>query len=98
MTTALLFMFSFIMIVIINYYQEIKDNPCQICSKKLGTNVYCTATDGENIPVTRTYYPNGTISDNTKELIEIINRIESEIQKENRINFSKFNISINLLP
>ena len=46
---------------------EITKDPCSICSKRMGENVICTI--GGIIPVTRTYYPNGSIVTNKPEVI-----------------------------
>ena len=39
---------------------EVTKDPCSICSKKMGEQVVCTRNT-EFVPVSRIYYPNGTI-------------------------------------
>jgi len=39
---------------------EITKDPCSICAERMGEQVVCT-TNAEFVPVSRIYYPNGTI-------------------------------------
>jgi hypothetical protein len=52
---------------------EVTKDPCSICAKQMGENIYCTISGV--YPVTRTYTPDGNISDN---LDDVKKKIYSE--------------------
>ena len=56
---------------------EITKDPCAICSEKMGQEVVCTLTD--TIPVTRTYYPNGTVYTDTPQVKRMELPIDSKV-------------------
>lgn len=41
--------------------EEVTKDPCSICAKRMGEKVLCTT--GTVNPITRTYFPNGNISE-----------------------------------
>lgn len=43
----------------ISYGEEVKSDPCSVCSKQMGERVVCMVIG--NSPISREYYPNGTI-------------------------------------
>ena len=71
---------------------EITKDPCSICANKSGENVFCTAYGSGAIPVTRTYYPNGTITDNREEIKDLILE-EFDKRETSEYNFSGFNVT-----
>lgn len=67
---------------------EITKDPCSVCAKQHGEDVFCTV--GNLYPVTRTYLPNGTVIDNEKE-------VEKEVRKDYNIKCRdeyEFNFSL----
>lgn len=71
---------------------EITKDPCRICAEQFDENVLCSVSREGAIPVTRTYHTNGSITDNSEEIREMIIR---EIGKRKPIsNLSNINFSI----
>lgn len=93
-TTAMLFVWSTLLLTILNYYHEIRVNPCNICAEKLGEDVYCTSAEKGKIPTTRVYGVNGSQEDNIEYIQEQLNKLQNEIEKVNRINVTALNISL----
>ena len=81
MGLILLIMWAGFMLFFYLKADEITKDPCSICAKQMGSNVFCTTQS--LLPVTRTYYPNGSISDNSKEVkveaYKEINKNKSEV-------------------
>ena len=61
---------------------EVTKDPCGICAKNMGTDVSCVAHKGGSIPVTRTYFPNGTYYENREEAISILKNISNELDED----------------
>ena len=66
---------------------EVTKDPCSVCAKKHGSNVYCTL-QGEGIPITRFYLANGSYSDNSEDIKAIINSQLDKREVDNRINLT----------
>lgn len=86
----LLIMWAGFMIFYYLKADEITRDPCSICSERMGKDVSCILQ--QPYPVTKTYYPNGSYSDNTE---EIKRQIYDENTKKNAVNFSFNNLIIN---
>ena len=63
----------------------LQTDPCSLCAEFMGENVFCTTQT--TIPLTRAYYPNGSIIDNEQMIREIINE-ETKRQYEKNFNLS----------
>lgn len=74
---------------------EVTKDPCAVCAKKMGTSVSCVSHRGGSIPLTRTYYPNGSYYENLEEAISVIQNISEQQQetlyKDLPTNFTLFN-------
>jgi len=58
---ALMIIWAGVLALLFFKADEVTKDPCSICAKRQGTQVVCTT--GGLIPVSRTYYPNGSIVD-----------------------------------
>lgn len=58
---ALLFMWILFMVFFFMKAHEITTDPCTVCSERYSEAVVCTI--GGTIPVSRNFYPNGTVVD-----------------------------------
>lgn len=56
-------------IFLMRYGESVRNDPCGVCSKKMGKDITCTLNG--LIPVWRTYYSNGTIADTTPKVIYV---------------------------
>ncbi len=57
----LLIMFMVFMALIYSKADEVTRDPCSICSERMGQEVMCTTIGYQ--PITRTYFPDGSIED-----------------------------------
>lgn len=48
-------------IYLVKYGEEVRTDPCSLCSKRMGEKIFCTTGGIE--PQTRTYYPGGEIEE-----------------------------------
>ncbi len=80
---ALLLFLMWIGLMVFYYLKadEVTKDPCSICSARFNENVICTM--GGVIPLSRVYYPNGTI-------IDIGNTI---VNPDKGLDLSKLNMS-----
>ena len=51
--------------------EEITNDPCSVCAKRMGSEVSCYISVGSS-SATRIYYPNGTINTENKEEVRSI--------------------------
>jgi len=70
---------------------EITKDPCLICAEYMGDKVICRV--GTTYILERIYNPNGTITDNSQDILEQIDKEESKKQFGNT-NISDLNISV----
>ena len=72
---------------------EVTKDPCAVCAIKMGTSVSCTSHAGGSIPLTRTYFPNGTFTENREEMISIIKNMTQEQERIDAEKIREFNFS-----
>jgi hypothetical protein len=67
---VILIMWSSVLFMVYKYGEDIKNDPCKVCAKRMGKNVQCTqlSTDSFKIPATRVFYPNGSVYEPGAEL------------------------------
>lgn len=69
---------------------EITKDPCSICSNRFDDTISCTTHEGV-APITKKWYPNWTVTDNSK---EVVKEVYKEIDES--MNHSFLDPSINL--